>query len=180
MRECALNKTLWDLIFPVRRKPKPLRVEQKLPEKKKSQPGSMQERYEQMTRQMLKRYGVRVRKWRSSSSGLAWEVRYKDGSITRLIESPRPCGPMSAAIFLHEIGHHSIGFKRYRPRCLEEYHAWVFAMEQMAAWDLNITDRVHKRMHDSLQYAVDKAQRRGLKQVPGELEIYLRTNQSIS
>jgi hypothetical protein len=132
-------------------------------------PGSAQERYAIMTRTMLARHGVRVRKWRSGMSGVAWEVTYRDGTVSRLIEAPRPKGPMSAAVFLHEIGHHAIGFRTYSPRCLEEYHAWKYAIEQMGAWELNITQRVHDRMHDSLHYAVEKARRRGIKALPEEL-----------
>ncbi|VAX36874.1 hypothetical protein MNBD_PLANCTO03-1147, partial [hydrothermal vent metagenome] len=41
--------------------------------------------YLRVEREMLARYGVRVRKWRSHSSGVAWEVRYRDGSVSRLI-----------------------------------------------------------------------------------------------
>lgn len=140
----------------------------------RSAPGSAQARYEELTRVMLARHGVRVRKWRSGMSGVAWEVTYRDGSVSRLIEAPRPKGPMSAAVFLHEIGHHAIGFRTYSPRCLEEYHAWKYAIEQMEAWGLNITDRVHERMHDSLHYAVEKARRRGIKALPAELLPYVR------
>ncbi|HED53258.1 MAG TPA: hypothetical protein ENJ00_03545 [Phycisphaerales bacterium] len=125
-----------------------------------------------MTRSMLAEYGVRVRKWRNSTSGVAWQLQARDGTITRLIESPKPKGPVSAAVFLHEIGHHAIGFDRYKPRCLEEYHAWMFSLEQMRRWDISITDRVQKRVHDSLRYAVDKAIRRGLKRLPEELLPY--------
>ncbi len=136
-------------------------------------PGGAAARYERMTRELLETHGVRVRKWRTSMSGVAWEVTYRDGSVTRLIEAPRPKGPMSAAIFLHEIGHHAIGFHRYRPRCLEEYHAWAWALAEMERQGLNITDRVRARMHESLHYAVAKAARRGLKQLPSELLPYL-------
>lgn len=135
---------------------------------------SAQDRYETMTRTMLARYGVRVRKWRTGMSGVAWQVTYRDGTVSRLIESPKPKGPMSAAVFLHEIGHHAIGFSTYKPRCLEEYYAWKYAIEQMEAWELNITQRVHDRMHDSLHYAVEKARRRGLKSLPAELHPYVR------
>lgn len=121
---------------------------------------------------MLERYGVRVRKWRSGMSGVAWYITYRDGSVARLIEAPRPKGPMSAAVFLHEIGHHAIGFNRYKPRCLEEYHAWRWAIEQMEANGVAITDSVRHRMHQSLHYAVAKAQRRGLRQLPPELAPY--------
>jgi hypothetical protein len=133
----------------------------------------MADRYDTVTHDMLARYGVRVRKWRTSMSGVAWQITYKDGTVSRLIEAPRPKGPMSAAVFLHEIGHHAIGFGTYKPRCLEEYHAWKFAIEQMDALGLNVTDAVHARMRESLLYAVEKAQRRGIRALPEELVRYL-------
>lgn len=132
----------------------------------------MAQRYDDLTRDMLAAHGIRVRKWRTSMSGVAWEVHYRDGSVTRLIEAPRPKGPMSAAVFLHEVGHHAIGFRRYRPRCLEEYHAWRWALDQMECRGLTITDGVRRRMHESLHYAVMKARRRGLKDLPPELEAF--------
>ncbi len=132
----------------------------------------MQARYDAVTKSMLAQHGVRVRKWRTSMSGVAWEVMYRDGTRVKLIEAPRPKGPMSAAVFLHEIGHHAIGLGVYRPRCLEEYHAWAFSLRAMEASGLNITDQVRYRMHASLYYAIAKARRRGLKELPGELEAY--------
>jgi len=134
---------------------------------------TMPERYELMTREMLRSHRVRVRKWRTSMSGVAWQVTYTDGSISRLIEAPRPRGPMSAAVFLHEIGHHAIGLGTYRPRCLEEYHAWAFALREMDRLGLNVTAGVRRRMHESLHYAVVKALRRGLKRMPPELMPFL-------
>ncbi len=133
----------------------------------------MEDRYREVTLLMLETHKVRVRKWRKSMSGIAWYVTYRDGSIVRLIESPKPKGPMSMAVFLHEIGHHAIGFDVYSPRCLEEYHAWAFAIEQMQAHGLNITDAVHRRMARSLHYAVAKAERRGIKSIPPELAPYI-------
>ena len=102
-------------------------------------------------------------------SGAAWQVHYRDGTVTRLIEAPRPKGPMSAAIFLHEIGHHAIGFGVYRPRCLEEYHAWAWALREMERRGVNVTPNVRHRMHESLAYAIEKARRRGLRRLPAEL-----------
>ncbi len=187
-----MSLTLWDIMLP-RKKARKARADTRplviVPPAKSARqpartlrpcakaapnPDSAQARYDLMTRTMLARYGVRVRKWRSGMCGVAWQVTYQDGTISRLIEAPRPKGPMSAAVFLHEIGHHAIGFHTYSPRCLEEYHAWKYAIDQMAAWDLNITQRVHDRMHDSLHYAVEKARRRGLKVLPPELEPYRR------
>ena len=133
----------------------------------------MEDRYEAVTRLMLKTYGIRVRKWRTSMSGVAWCVTYRSGKVNRLIESPRPRVPMSAAVFLHEIGHHAIGFNVYKPRCLEEYHAWRWSLTAMEANGLNITDQVRYRMHASLWYAVAKAKRRGIKSVPDELAPFM-------
>jgi len=133
----------------------------------------MERRYAEVTELMLRTYGVRVRKWRTSMSGVAWCVMYRDGSIARLIESPKPKGPMSMAVFLHEIGHHAIGFNVYSPRCLEEYHAWEFSIKAMKDHGLNITEQVEKRRRRSLEYAVGKACRRGIKQIPAELERYI-------
>jgi hypothetical protein len=105
-------------------------------------------------------------------SGKAWELRYYDGRVSRLIEAPRPRGPMSAAVFLHEIGHHAIGFDVHRLRCVEEYHAWAFALAEMERWRLNITDAVRRRVDESLCYALAKARRRGLREIPAELARY--------
>lgn len=130
---------------------------------------TMAQRYEQVAREMLTKYNIRVRKWRSGTSGIAWYVEYRDGSIQRLIESPRPRGPMSMAVFLHEIGHHAIGFNVYKPRCLEEFHAWEFSLRTMRELDLNVTEQVLRRRRRALEYAVGKACRRGIKSIPAEL-----------
>lgn len=134
---------------------------------------TMQAKYDAVVAHMLETHNVRVRKWRTSMSGIAWYVEYRDGTRKRLIEAPKPKGPMSIAVFLHEIGHHAIGFDVYKTRCLEEYHAWRWALEAMAQHDLNITDQVRLRVHRSLHYAVQKAKRRGIKKIPVELEPYL-------
>lgn len=133
----------------------------------------MQAKYDAVVKLMLETHGIRVRKWRKSMSGIAWYVLYRDGTRVNLVESPRPKGPMSAAIFLHEIGHHAIGFDVYKPRCLEEYHAWRWSLEAMEQHGLNITDAVRLRMHRSLHYAVQKAKRRGIKRIPEELGPFL-------
>jgi hypothetical protein len=131
--------------------------------------GSMQARYDALVRDMKRVHGVRVVRWRSSTSGCAWQVYYADGSTARLIESPYPRGPMSCAVFLHEIGHHAIGFGTYRPRCLEEYHAWRWSFEAMIAGGFNVTEAVRRRRDEALHHAIRKAVRRGLKRLPVEL-----------
>ena len=134
--------------------------------------GSMRRRYDDLVDEMKEAHGIRVRKWRSSTSGCAWVVQYHDGTISRLIEAPYPRGPMSCAVFLHEIGHHAIGFNTHRLRCLEEYDAWRWSLDTMRRKGLNVTAAVEKRMDDSIRHAVRKARRRGLKQLPAELTAY--------
>ncbi|MCZ6837042.1 MAG: hypothetical protein O7G85_14795 [Planctomycetota bacterium] len=170
---------LWDFLTKPSRKVKPRPKRQMTPKREPGPPvrsgTSMQKRYDDIVVEMKKTYGIRIRKWRSSMSGCAWEVHYASGSVSRLLESPYPKGPMSCAIFLHEIGHHAIGFRTYRPRCLEEYHAWKWSLDMMRKKGINVTKNVEKRMADSLKYAVQKAQRRGLKHVPPQLLPFLES-----
>jgi len=79
---------------------------------------------------------------------------------------------MSWAIILHEVGHHALGIGRFSPRCLEEYHAWRWALMAMEDLGITIGDRVHERMRASLHYALAKARRRGLVTIPEELRAF--------
>jgi hypothetical protein len=133
----------------------------------------MKARYDDLVVEMKRRHGIRVVRWRSSTSGCAWQVSYKDGTVARLIESPYPRGPMSCAVFLHEVGHHAIGFSTYRPRCLEEYHAWRWSFETMIEMDFNVTEAVRRRRDQALLHGIRKAVRRGLKRLPAELVPFL-------
>ena len=165
--------TLWDLIpKPLRRRPRPAPRTASRPAVPKKA-GPAQQRYDRLVAEMKQTHRVRVVRWRRSMSGCAWIVQYEDGVTANLIESPYPKGPVSCAIFLHEIGHHAIGFTRYKPRCLEEFKAWQWALETMRARDLNITRRVEKRVEESVSWSVRAALRRGLKKLPEELIDYL-------
>jgi hypothetical protein len=123
--------------------------------------------------EMKQRYDVRVRRWRSSMSGKAWRVYYHDGRVVNWIESPRPKTPISLAIFLHEVGHHVIGFQTYRRRCEEEFHAWRWALNEMRRHRVEPDSKVQRRVELSMRYAVGKAVRRGIKQLPDSLLAYL-------
>src|SRR5688500_18413250 len=122
---------------------------------------------------MKARHDVRVRRWRRAMSGCAWRVYYHDGRTINWIESPVPKTPISLAIFLHEIGHHVIGFHTYAKRCEEEFHAWQWAIAQMRELGVEPDARVKCRVELSLRYAVDKAMRRGLKELPQALVQYV-------
>jgi hypothetical protein len=132
-----------------------------------------QETYDAVVAEMKATYGFKVRKWRRSMSGCAWELLYRDGRRQRMLESPYPKSPISCAIFLHEVGHHAIGLGAVRPRCLEELRAWQWSLAAMEARGLAIDDRTRVRFRRSMEYAVAKSLRRGAKSIPAELAEFL-------
>jgi len=136
---------------------------------RRPKPGRQQQRYDCLVDEMKKQWSIRIHRWRDRTSGCAWELRDRDGQVTRMIESPYPRGPVSCAVFLHEVGHHAIGFGIHRLRCMEEHLAWEWAIRQMEARGFNVTDRVRHRREQAMRYALAKALRRGLKRVPEEL-----------
>jgi hypothetical protein len=129
--------------------------------------------YSRIVDAMKKHYDVRVRKWRRSMSGCAWRVYFHDGRVINWIEAPLPRTPISLAIFLHEVGHHVIGFERYKKRCEEEYHVWVWAIAKMRELGIEPDAKVSRRFQLSMQYAVGKAVRRGIKQLPQPLHQFV-------
>ncbi len=110
--------------------------------------------YGVMVRELKSRYKISIRKWRTNISGVAYELTYRDGRIKRLISAPKPRSPVSAAIFLHEVGHHAIGFRRYSLRCLEEYYVWQWTFREMAARDIPIDARVDRHYKRSMYHYV--------------------------
>ena len=128
--------------------------------------------YPRIVRAVRERYGVRVRRWRGAMSGCAWRVDREDGRVTRWVESPRPRTPVSLAVFLHEVGHHVIGFERFARGCEEEYHAWEWALSEMRRVGVEPDERTLDRVERSMRYAVYQAERRGSGHVPVELKRY--------
>ncbi len=126
-----------------------------------------------MVEEMKSRYDIRVRKWRKTMSGCAWRVYYCDGRAINWIESPKPRTPISLAIFLHEVGHHVIGFEQYKRRCEEEYHVWIWALNQMRELGVEPDARVQRRFKASMEYAVGKAMRRRIRILPEPLLQFL-------
>jgi hypothetical protein len=128
--------------------------------------------YSSIVAKTKSRYDVRVRRWRRSMTGCAWRVYYHDGRVINWVEAPRPRTPISLAIFLHEVGHHVIGFERYRKRCEEEYHVWQWALAEMRRLRVAPDAKVTRRYELSMRYAVDKAVRRGMKALPATLRAF--------
>ncbi len=115
---------------------------------------------------LFQQYSVRVCHWRSNITGLAWV-----GHPDRPIEGPLPKSELSFAVLAHEVGHHHIG--KRRPRWREELLAWEFACDAMSVLGVPVTERVLARYAASMRYALAKALRRGLKEIPPELEQFL-------
>lgn len=164
-----------DFLRPESPRPKPARAKatRAAPQRAK-RPASgkraeRQARYDALVEEMKARYGFRVRRWRRSMSGCAWELLYRDGRRQAMLESPYPKSPLSCAIFLHEVGHHAIGLGAVKPRCLEEWRAWQWSLAAMEERGLDIDDKVRDRVRRSMEYAVAKASRRGIRSVPEEL-----------
>ncbi|MGH7214666.1 MAG: hypothetical protein ACREIT_07880 [Tepidisphaeraceae bacterium] len=118
---------------------------------------------------MKQRLDLRIKRWRRNMSGAAWRVYHVNGDVVNWVESPYPKTPISLAIFLHECGHHAIGFERYRVRCEEEYHVWMWAINEMRRLGVEPDEKVRRRFQLSMQYAVEKAMRRGIKALPEPL-----------
>lgn len=125
--------------------------------------------YSSIVSAMKRRYSVRVRRWRGNMSGCAWRVYHANGRVTNWVESPLPRTPISLALFLHEVGHHVIGFETYKRRCEEEYHAWRWALREMRRMGVRPDGRTMRRFDASMEYAVGKAVRRGLRNIPAKL-----------
>ena len=158
-------------VEPERVKPAPPRVKPRAP-RGIDHSRRAQQRYDAIVEDSLAQHGLRVRRWRNSLSGLATLRIYRDGSQDRTIESPYPTSPLRLAIFLHEVGHHVIGLGVFRPRCLEEFHAWRYAIDRMNEMGLPTEGTVQRRFERSMQYAVAKSVRRGIRALPVEVAAF--------
>jgi hypothetical protein len=131
-----------------------------------------QRRYDAVVVEMLAKYGLTVKRWRNSLSGVAVQRTYRDGRVERTIESPYPTSPLRLAIFLHEVGHHAIGLGIHKPRCLEEYLAWRYAIDRMEERGFPTKGSVARRFDRSMRYAVAKSRRRGIRALPAEVAAF--------
>jgi hypothetical protein len=132
-----------------------------------------QQRFDAIVLEMLARHPLRVKRWRNTLSGIAVLRIYRDGRQDRSIEAPYPTSALRLAIFLHEVGHHVLGLGVHRPRCLEEYLAWRFALDRLAEFGVETEGPVARRFDRSMRYAVAKAVRRGIRRIPAELATFL-------
>lgn len=111
--------------------------------------------YEAAANVLLAESGCTVRKWRASSTGTAY-TRSADWGI----EAPEPRGPISFAVFAHEVGHQLKHRGNSAPRWLEELEAWEYALEQFERFGLDGREKVLRKAARCLAYAAHKTNRR--------------------
>ena len=112
--------------------------------------------YEEAAEVLLRESGCTVRKYRSSNSGEAF-TSSKDWGI----EVPRPRGPMSFAVFAHEVGHQMLHRgNESKPRWLEEIEATEYALAQFERFRLDGAEEAKKREARNLRHSAKKANRR--------------------
>lgn len=132
---------------------------------------SVEGRYAGEALDLIRVHGIRVCHWRTSMTGVAWV-----GHPDRPVEAPHPKSSLSFAILAHETGHHVLG--KVRPRWREEKLAWEFAFREMERLGVPVNDRVRTRYCQSMQYALAKALRRGMRRVPPDLVPFLPATHS--
>lgn len=103
---------------------------------------------------LLRESGCTVRKWRKNATGTAYTSSADWG-----IESPEPRGPISFAVFAHEVGHQMLHRHNSAPRWQEELEAWEYAVDQFSRFQLDAKG-VRERMVRSLRYAAAKTSKR--------------------
>lgn len=111
--------------------------------------------YERAADELLRESGCVVRRWRSSTTGVAF-TREEDWGI----EAPEPRGPVSFATFAHEIAHQVLHRRNSAPRWLEEIEAWEYALAQFERFELRGVERARADAVKCLLYAARKASRR--------------------
>ncbi len=153
---------------PIARRTRGLRMATPSTPRSPRRPAPRAANYQGLVRELKGHYKISIRKWRTHMAGHAYELTYRDGRIKRLISAPRPRSPVSAAIFLHEVGHHAIGFRRYASRCLEEHYVWQWTFREMEARGIPITHRVMRHFRRSMYHYVKQSHERR-QHVPPEL-----------
>jgi hypothetical protein len=116
---------------------------------------SRAEAYERAAAALLASSGCTVRRYRTKTTGTAYTTSDDWG-----IEVPRPRGPVSFAVFAHEVAHQLLHRSNSKPRWLEEIEAWEFALDCFPRFELSGVERARRDAARSLRYAFLKAGRR--------------------
>ena len=111
--------------------------------------------YEEAAALLVRESGVTIRKYRKAMTGIAY-VNDEDWGI----EAPEPRGPVSFAVFAHEVGHQLLHRTRNRPRWQEEIEAWEYAIHQFDRLGLDGRGLAFSRAALGVRWAIVKALKR--------------------
>ena len=108
-------------------------------------------KYTNTINQLLKEYGITVKKYRSNTTGRAF---IKENAIV----IPNPTGKISFMVALHEIGHCVLG--DLKPRHYEEYRAEKWAIDKARELGFSVPQRWIKRAKRYVAFKIRQALRR--------------------
>lgn len=113
-------------------------------------------------------YNIVVKKWRTTSSGLAYNTRLNANNQSE-IEIPRPTDEDRLSVCFHEIKHIIDG--KIKPRTISEFKCEKYALDKLMEYGFDTT--VHnKRMKWHILQAVAKSTNRKAKNVPQIIRDY--------
>jgi hypothetical protein len=104
---------------------------------------------------LLRESGCVVRRWRTSTTGVAY-TQAEDWGIC----APQPRGPASFGVFAHEVGHQMLHREGTRPRWEEEVEAAQYALDQFPRFGLPGADEYARSTVPGLAWAFEKSLRR--------------------
>lgn len=112
--------------------------------------------YSDLINNLMKENNIKLKGYKTNLTGVA----YPD---ERSIIIPKPTTKLRLSICLHEVGHIVLNHNNKKKRYIEEKEAWDFALNYMKKEKIPITKKVRIRRKESINYAIGKAMRRGLK-----------------
>jgi hypothetical protein len=110
----------------------------------------------------FKKYNIVVKKWRTTSSGCAYNSRLNANKQSE-IEIPRPTDTDRLSVCFHEIKHIIDG--RVKPRTISEFRCDKFALDKLVEYGYDTSDHC-KRMKWHILHQVAKSTNRKAKNVP--------------
>jgi len=112
--------------------------------------------YEYLIRNLILENNIKVKPFLNRLRGCAYPE-------SRTIEIPYPNTKLRLSIALHEVGHIVLNHNNTKKRYIEEIEAWDYALKLMKLNNIPISNKLRLKRKKSINYAIGKAKRRGLK-----------------